>query len=421
MLNRKNICLVGLALALAACGGEESNDGGLQIDANNTAANANTGSNVAPNGATTCTADAECGEGSICDIEAGTCVTDMNVLPAWDATITEVYVPQNAAEAPDLEFHPDRDQLWVVNRRFEAEGVCSQSDPTSARCRSLAGFTTLIDAPGTADQSVQILEDGNSWHFMRRPPALAMGDNGNFATCGEAATGNFEDNPAQFIGPSLWSTDLSIYAQPSGGNGSHLDMLHATPWCMGIAHEVDNVYWTFNGEVGSLDRYDFNEDHGPGADDHSDGEIFRYVEGELSRVENVPSHMVLDKDTNWLYVADTGNARIVRLDVTSGDVGAQFQPVYEPLADWGTMLGATFESVVGEGLEAPSGIALGEGELLVSDNATGKVYAFDMQTWEPTRVLDTGLEPGELAGIEVGPNGALWFTNFNTGAVYKAE
>merc|ERR1711974_36901 len=103
---------------------------------------------------------------------------------------------------------------------------------------------------------------------MRRPPALAMGDNGTFATCGEAATGNFEDNPAMFIGPSLWSTDLAVYAKPSGGNGSHLDMLHATPWCMGIAHEVDNVYWAFNGHVGSLDRYDFNNDHGPGNDDH---------------------------------------------------------------------------------------------------------------------------------------------------------
>ncbi len=418
----KNLFAVGIAVSmLAACGGDSGKeDGAIDISVNNAAANA--GTNVEPSG---CASDADCADsadGPICDLEASACVPDEGpVTNEWDATVTEVYSPPNPVEAPDLEFHPDRNQLWVVNRRPAVEGECSQSNPGSDRCRSLAGFTTLIDNPGAGEQSVQILEDGNSWHFMRRPPALAMGDNGNFATCGEAATGNFEDNDVMFMGPSLWSTDLSIYAQPSGGNGSHLDMLHATPWCMGIAHEVGNVYWLFNGNVGSLDRYDFAEDHGPGNDDHSDGTVYRYVEGELSRVAGVPSHLVLDKDSNTLYVADTGNGRVVSIDITQGEPGSQFSPVYEPLADFGFMNNVTVNEVIPSGvLQQPSGIALADGELLVSDHATGIVHAFSLESGEETRSLDTGLGANAIAGIEWA-DGVLWFTHITEGKVYKAE
>ena len=41
-------------------------------------------------------------------------------------------------------------------------------------------------------------------------------------------------------------------------------MVHATQNCMGIAWERDNVYWTLNGEEGTLDRYDFGVPHVPG-------------------------------------------------------------------------------------------------------------------------------------------------------------
>src|SRR5690606_2860220 len=127
-----------------------------------------------------------------------------------------------------------------------------------------------------------------------------------------------------------WSSNLGIYGiQPPGLNGSHLDMLHETPFCMGIAWERDNVYWVFNGNAGAIDRVDFHADHGPGNDDHSDGEYWRYVPGQVARVPNVPSHMHLAG--TWLYIADTGNGRVVRLDITSGVMGDPFSPVYDPI------------------------------------------------------------------------------------------
>ena len=376
-----------------------------------------------------CTSHGECTEdpaGPYCDPQAGACAPlPPGHLIGWgeggQATITEVYRPQMASEAPDLDFHPMRDELWVVNRHPEVAGVCSQNDPQSARCRSLGGFTTILTRPGQPDQQVQILEDGNSWHFMRRPPAIAMGTPDRFATCGEASTGNFEDNDVKFIGPTLWSSDLSVYAQPSGGNGSHLDMLHATPWCMGIAHEQDNVYWVFNGDAGSLDRYDFQQDHGPGADDHSDGKVHRYAAGTVGRVPNVPSHMVFHPGDSHLYVADTGNGRIIKLDTTSGQKGGAFSPVYEPLADYGTMTGAQVSDVVASGtLVRPSGLALHDDILYVSDNQTGRIHAFTL-AGEEVQTLDTELPAGALAGLAVGPQGKLWFTDMSSGAVYRID
>ena len=399
-----------------------------------------------------CTADTDCqGDEPVCDLGTGACragclsdeaCTD-EALPLCNmqsrvcvaapagsllgrgevseqsVEFVKIYEPTEPIESTDLEFHPERNELWVLNREFEVPGACVEANFRSARvANSLWGSTTIITSPGSFMQRAEVRTDGNAWHFMRRPTSFAMGARDTFATCGEAATGNFEDNDGNFIGPTLWSSDLAIYAQPSGGNGSHLDMLHATPWCMGIAHERDNVYWAFNGDVGAIDRYDFHEDHGPGADDHSDGEIFRYIPGELERVPNVPSHMVFNPDDAHLYVVDTGHARLIKLDTTVGTLGGPFTPVYEPLANYGFMQDtAMVEVVTDQGLVEPSGLALYEGALYVSDHATGMLHAFDL-AGNPLRSLQTPLGEGSLAGITVGPNKRLWFTDMKTGAVY---
>lgn len=364
----------------------------------------------------------------VCDASTGECVVlpDGNLIGVGDGSassveMTTVFEPEMETETPDLAFHPERDELWLVNRRELIEGECTPSF-FNPRCQSLAGFTTIIFNPGGAEQSAEVHEDGNSWHFMRRPPAIAMGDNGTFGTCGEMSTGNYEDSPGMFIGPTLWSSDLDVYAQPSGGNGSHLDMLHATPWCMGIEHERDNIYWTFNGHIGSIDRYNFNEDHGPGNDDHSDGEIYRYIEGEVLRVSNAPSHMVFYDADAHLYIADTGNGRIIKLDTTAGEKGEEFDPVYEPLKDYGHMENTVVTEVVAAGgeLEQPSGLAIHDGVLYVSDHATSKLHAYDMDG-NLLRSLDTELPERSLAGIEVGPDSNLWFTNMITGAVVRID
>ncbi len=342
-----------------------------------------------------------------------------------DAFVEAIYTPAVANEATDLAFHPERDELWVVNRDFEVDGTCSVSNPFSERCENLGGYVTIIFEPGTDNQNEIILEDGNSTHFMRRPPTLAMGVADTFATCGEAATGNFEDEPVNFIGPTLWSSNLNIFAKDPGVdengaplNGSHLDMLHGTPWCMGIAHQQGNTYWAFNGDIGAIDRYDFAADHGPGYHDHSDGRIYRFAPGEFSRVENVPSHMVYNHDDDHLYIADTGSSRVRKLDATSGTFVSGIFPLYEELADSRTYSNVDIQTVVDDDvLDLPSGLVIYDDVLYVGDHATGEIIAFDLDGEELHR-FDTGLGADALTGLEIGPNGQLWFTNMLTGSVY---
>ena len=61
----------------------------------------------------------------------------------------------------------------------------------------------------------------------------------------------------------------------------------------------------------------------------------------------------------------------------------------------------------GDLLDQPSGLALHGDLVLVSDTGNSRIFALSKDgavvDW-----LDTGLERNALAGIEVGPDGALW-------------
>jgi hypothetical protein len=328
-----------------------------------------------------------------------------------------LYAPDAPRETTDVAFDtvaPDR--LWVLMREFESPNPCTMQDPSG--CASLEGRTAILDRPGTEETTVQVIKDPNAWHFMRRPTSIAFGRGESFATCHEHRTGNGTDDIFDYIGPSLWSSNLAIYGiQPPGLNGSHLDMLHNTPYCMGIAWERDNLYWLFNGNVGAIDKVDFQADHGPGHDDHSDGQYWRYVEGQLSRVPTVPSH--LHVNGKWLYIADTGNARVVRLDTTSGTQGGPFSPINDPLDTRHYIDGAVLEEIVPPGtLEQPSGLVTHDGVLFVSDYATSRIHAFDLEG-NPLNSLQLDLPPGSVTGLEIGPDQRLVFVEKPTGNVFR--
>jgi sugar lactone lactonase YvrE len=151
------------------------------------------------------------------------------------------------------------------------------------------------------------------------------------------------------------------------------------------------------------------QDHGVGWDDHSDGVIARYAEGEVSRVEGIPSHLAFDHGTGLLYIADTGNARVAVLDTATGRSLGRLS-VIEPGTQLWRMVDAELstlaDATTGE-LAQPSGLALHDGLLYVSDHATGRITAFAL---DGTRVdwLDTGLPAGGLMGIAFDAGGALY-------------
>jgi hypothetical protein len=378
----------------------------------------------------------------ICDLDQGQCVAlGPGHQLGWgdgsptSVTLATVYTPERPLEVTDLAFHPERtNELWILRRELHSDQPCEQNNATNAGCSALEGSVAVLWNPGTAEAGMQVYVDPNAWHFMRRPPAFAFGADGTFASVGEERSGNYLDDPLDYIGPTLWSSALPgvsagcedspkgcFSVQPPGGNGSHLDMLHASPWAMGIAHEEANIYWVFNGDIGALDRYDFKLDHGPGNEDHSDGELLRYVEGQLTRLPDVPSHMAFDPETKRLYVADSGAGRVVALDTTRGTPSGPALPNHDFLEVCESMGDASLEEVVPAGtLMAPSGLALHDGVLYVADHGTGKMHAFSLDGTE-VNSLDTGMGPGVLAGFAIGPDGKAYFVDMPNGAVYRID
>jgi hypothetical protein len=353
----------------------------------------------------------------------------MPANPLGDGTassvkLVEIYTPtaKVALSATALAFNPTiRGELWVTLRQFPSGKPCTSKD--NSGCAALQGVVGVVsNATGTMPSAV-IKEDGNSWHFMRRPAAIAWGDGELFSTCGESYTDNFENDPTPYAGPVLWSSDPTIFgAKPTAGqNGTHIDMLHESPYCMGIAHESGNAYWAVNGDAGSLDRCDFHAPHEVGGSDHSDGEVYRYITGELLRVPEIPSHVAYDAQRKLVYVADTGDARIISVDPSSATDGSSIMTYEELKGGSGAKVGAKVVELVPAGLlEKPSGLALANDVLFVTDNATSRIYSFDA-SGKRLQTLETGLPAGSLAGIALGPDNKIYFTDLHTGSVRRIE
>lgn len=333
-----------------------------------------------------------------------------------------IYTPDraNVWSATAIDFNPERPgELWVALRQFPSGRPCTEADRRG--CAALQGQVAILEDAAAARPAFEVKMDENAWHFMRRPTALAFGEGDTFATCGEARTDNFEDDTFDYAGPVLWSSDPDVFAiQPPGKNGSHLDMLHDSPFCMGIAHEKGNVYWVFNGRDGALDRYDFKSPHEVGGEDHSDGELLRYALGQVKRTPEIPSHLVFDPETGFLYVADTGNGRVARLDTASGRLGRTIAS-NDPITVRSRMDDAEMEDFVPPGeLDAPTGITLHRGVLFVTDNSTSEIHAYDQEGTE-LRVVGTGLPPGSLSGIAVSDDGRVFVSDLATGRVLRLE
>jgi hypothetical protein len=331
------------------------------------------------------------------------------------ATVTIAGNKKDGLRQPrDLAFNPDvPGELWVVNRGDYSANIYSDV--------------------GTPQQTSDNRLDPWAVHFMVDVSSIAMGgvtysgsDSRTFGTCQESRNDYGGAFPGDdFMGPSLWSADLDIFAttNPEAVEylsdlfgqyvdlGSHLDMLHESPLCMGIAWESDNVYWVFDGDDGRIVRYDFQEDHDVGFDDHSDGIIARYDTPNVKRKKDVPSHMELDHDTGLLYIADTGKNRILVLDTATGKRGGDLFTA-EPGTDHHMVEKADWWSLIDgdtvDGMDTPSGLDLVDGHLLITDNESGRIFAFTV-AGELVDWVDTGRTG--VMGIEARSLDDIWFVD----------
>jgi hypothetical protein len=341
-------------------------------------------------------------------------------------SLTEIGTSGNGLNTPrDLAFSPAVDnELWVVSRTDDS--------------------VTIFSDAGTDDQTSRKVIDPYAQHFMEEVSSVAFGaalfsgsDLPNFGSCHESLnTYNGYGDENEFMGPSLWSSDPDVFGESNpeavaylsdlwdmyADLGSHLDMLHESPLCMGIAWETDNVYWVFNGFSGAINRVDFQDDHGIGWDDHDDGIISRYISGEVSRVPDVPSHLEMDPTTAFLYIADTGNNAIKVLDTTSGTRGGNLFS-QEPRVDHFTMDDAAVWTLIDgseHGMEQPSGLAIVEDTLLITDHGTGVIHAFDLEG-NPIDWVDTGLGEGALMGIIARSLNDIWVVDAKDDRVLRLQ
>jgi hypothetical protein len=328
--------------------------------------------------------------------DAGTVpVTGLPILGDGTHAIADVDLTVIATEANDI----------VTPRDIEI----NPHDPTEAWVVNQEQAVVILFDWGTAEQRAQWYSGFGSSHFLTRPAALAFGQEGFMATAPEMDDITQPSTPADFMGPTLWSSNSAAF---DAGHATHLDMLHNSPNSAGIAWDSGNIYWVFDGAHEALTRYDFQLDHGPGGEDHSDGIAARFVEGQVGYVENVSSHMEMDHASGLLYVADTGNNRIAVLDPRPATRGASIGPNYdggEQYAMTGAQLTTLIDGADVEMMQRPSGLVLDGDRIFVTDNMSSRVYAFDKATGALLDYLDLSpmVAPGGLMGLDVAADGTL--------------
>ena len=312
----------------------------------------------------------------------------------------------------DLDFHtlPNRtNELWVINENSASFDL------------NFGGSTVTYYNAGLDNQWADYRKDSYSGHFMHTASAISFSDNGGFANTLDVQDANGNPN-GYFSGCTLWDSDTSVYARINQNGpllGSHWDMVHQSPFSVGIAAETENIYWLFDGYHSTVAKYNFQEphpDHEHGGEDHSDGVVYRYDEIEIERVNGLSSHMVLDNENDHLYICDTGNQRIIKMNTNTGTINYSLTPYGENIEGYYSMIGAQYETIIDSGLVLPTGIDIFENYLLVSDYSNGDIVFYDLEQLginQELKRLKTDRE-NDLMSIKVGPDGTIWYVGTNT-------
>ena len=312
----------------------------------------------------------------------------------------------------DLDFHKvagRQNELWVINQN-------------NTGSRNHGGSTVTYYNAGQDSQWAEYRRDSWSGHFMHTASAIAISENGTFANTLDCQDANNNTN-GYFTGCTLWDSDTTIYARINQNGpllGSHIDMIHQSPYSEGIASAGGNVYWLFDGFHNAICKYDFGVPHQQGGDDHSDGRVWRHSDLSVDRQPGLSSHMEIDPVSGWLYIADTGNERILRMDPNSGSIAQNLSPYGEPLAGYWLMSGTDWNVVADSGLTNPTGLDIYEDRLLVSDYANGDIIVYDISQ-DPVVELGriaTGLS-NEIMGLKVSPEGDIWYVCSNANELYQ--
>ena len=372
-------------------------------------------------------------------------------------TIT-VVVPPNSTTVPlhrpiSLSFHPTTEHLYIANMDNDSVTILTEHGATEKKDTLAYHYMTHVsgisfNADGTefasCHDSTNRYDAAEAWDPKR--DWRWTDANVKVDLAAEAAEGKAGNNN---MGPSLWRTNTyavknqkygtEVWHKDKNGKtlyGSHIDMLHQSPRCVGItfAHTTRVYYaiddgWGLPATHGAVVRYDFSKDHGEGGSDHTVGKVHRLRGFMLTRVPGVASQPVFDHTNQMLYIADTGGGRIVKLDVSSGVVSKDTPPysIQNHKLDEYLYIDIGLHWSFGKNvLKYPSGLALRTEKdmlmLFVSDYETSQIHIFFAENGEVARspldiATTAGLQKHGLSGLTFGPSGKLWAAHATAPAI----
>ena len=127
--------------------------------------------------------------------------------------------------------------------------------------------------------------------------------------------------------------------------------------------------------------------------------------------------MQVDLDSGLLYIADTGNGRVLEVDTNTGTVSGTLPFNMEYLEEFSDVTGVAQRNLV-EGLDDPSGLVLDGETLFVGLNGTGEIIAYTLEGEEIARIQTPAQS---LMGLEVGPEGSLWYVDEKAEEVVRID
>lgn len=315
----------------------------------------------------------------------------------------------------------------------------------------------------SAPQKPEKRKDSASCHFMHRPTAIAFGEaptfgdvpdftgqevyglneTGTFATTGDSCndyTASFmgagfnQRACSDFMGVALWAANFTTFGIQNNDffpddlskkpYGSHISMIHQQPFSMGIVWEGKQAgYWTWDAGpdsgYGSIVYTNITRSHGYGGYTHTGASLRRYEGTRMTRKAGsypVPGHMV--RYDKYLLAANPAAGSVHILDTESGDVSGDVKPREEwreMYTEYSKVGNATIEKLIINELElkVPSGLALSNDRLFISDAETGKIHAVQLDFTGGHKLLGYIDTPArQIAGLEVDKlTQRIWFVD----------
>lgn len=294
-----------------------------------------------------CCSDLKC-KNDVCEGKGGNCPTDADFNTAWTSF--------NSTPGPDSFNTP-----WGI--ATDDEGNVYVTDQDNER-------VLVFDSGGSLD--VEFGEEGDGTEEFQEPSGIAF---------------NEDSNRIFVLDPGQPTTSRRF--RKFNSSGAFDDALGSSdlPQPNGIAVDADDRIWVVDTQEDTILRFD------------SEGENPTIFEpggnGALNNAQGIVVFEDNDDNATYVYVADTGNNRIVKFEVVSnGSDGLAFRDEAGESGD------------NNDEFNQPIGITVDDcGNLWVADRLNNRIQQLDKDLNFESRITLSGTNFSRPTGVALSPNG----------------